>query len=421
MTTSKRGFSAPNNIDAIPEAAYRDAAGRRYETPNAPALQFATIADYREGRTATLSPSAGNGLVDVLVCTVESMDATGVLLLDGVPIAAGDGRYQFEVAPGEHRLEVQGIDASTTEFSINAGATAHFTTGQGCAVRHQVDFRTQLYRVKDASDFVPVLSQKAANRSGAGCLLALAGVLLCVLTAVLAMFVGDDSAASELIGIPALIGVVALVVGFIFGVRTTGALHKRAKANRLPTGRTAPGRHGVLTGQAVAFPSPQDAKDWSAERAVQGPLMVFDLHLFRLTRNADGTAAYTGSGETLALAHAAGVRAWIDDAEVPCDWAAWHYPLAAGEHRCRVVYGDDEAALDFTFTVAAVPDMTVLHVPIRVFRIWDERTGALIGFPPQIAQAVTKVPQSKLGKVANTDNGKADQWVPLRFWPGPGQ
>jgi hypothetical protein len=39
----------------------------------------------------------------------------------------------------------------------------------------------------------------------------------------------------------------------------------------------------------VAFPSPQDAKDWSAATAVQGTLMDFDLHLFRLTRSA-GTA-----------------------------------------------------------------------------------------------------------------------------------
>lgn len=412
---AEHGFSGPADIDPAPKAPYRDLAGRRHEAAAAPVLQFDSIADYREGRSAALAPGAGNGLVDVLVCTAESLDATGILLLDGKPVAAGDGRYQFETTPGRHRLEVQGYDASTTEFTITAGETAHFTTGQSVAVRNQVDFRTQLYRVKDAGDFVPVLSQRASNQSGIGCLTAVIGVVLIIVVAIASQFVEGTSL--ELgFGLAALAGFAALVTGTVLALRTSGGLHKRAKANRLQVARTAPRAGEPLTGPAVAFPSPQDAKEWAAGSAVRGPLVVFDLFLYRLTRGADGTAAYAGNGEAPALAHAAGVRAWIDDAEVPCDWAAWHYPLAAGEHRCRVVYGDNEAAIDFAFDVASASDMAVIHVPVRVFRIWDERSGALTVLPAQIAQRVTKRAKTIVGKTFH-QTADSDDWVPPRIWP----
>ncbi|MFG3342549.1 hypothetical protein [Glycomyces sp. NPDC048151] len=411
---SGHGFTGPDDIDSTPQAAYRDAAGRRHEAPGAPAMRFDSIPDYREGRSATLAPSAGSGLVDVLVCTAASLDACGILLLDGRPIAAGDGRYQFEIAPGRHRLEVQGYDAASTEFTVAAGETAHFTTGQSVAVRNQVDYRTQLYRVKDATDLIPVLSQRAANQSGIGCLTAVVGILLIVASAVTSQF-AESTALEISFAAAVFIGLTALITGTALAFRTTGRLHKRAKANRLTVARVAPAA-APLTGPAVAFPSPYDAKEWSSGRTVRGPLMVFDLYLYRLARRANGTAAYTGTGEDLALAHAAGVRAWIDGTEVPSDWAAWYYPLAAGEHRCRVVYGDDEAELDFAFKVASVADMTVIHVPVRVFRVLDELAGTFTDLRPEIAQWTAKAPQSDVGAFVNADNKKAADWVPARRW-----
>jgi len=409
------GFTGPEDVDAEPKAAYRDSGGRRFEAPGAPTLRFDTIADYREGRSGAAGPSAGHGLLDVLVCTAESLDATGILLIDGTPVAAGDGRYQIDLPAGKHRLEVQGQDAASAEFTIAAGERVHFTTGQGVAVRHQVEFRTQLYRVRDASEFVPVLSQGAANRSGIGCLTAVVGLALVIATAVTVQF--NDNAAVELVlGIVGLVAAVALVGGTVLALRQSNGLHKRAKANRFPPERATPGASGPLTGPAVAFPSPQDAREWAASRTVRGPLVVFDLFLYRLKRSADGTVSYAGSEASLALAHAAGVRAWIDGAEVPSDWAAWHYPLAAGAHRLRVEYGGGEAVGEFEIEVPSVDDMAVVHVPVRVFRIWDEQTQALTDLPPEIAHRVTKRAKGIVGKTY-VNNADSDDWVPPRLWP----
>jgi hypothetical protein len=413
MGGTAHGFTGPGDVDPQPHD-YRDADGRRHQAPGAPPLRYDTIADYREGRSAPADPSAGNGLLDVLVCTAETLDAAGVLLVDGAPVAAGDGRYQIDLPPGPHRLEVQGRDGAAAAFTLAPGERVHYTTGQGVAVRHQVEFRTQLYRVRDASEFVPVLTQGAANRSGAGCLTAVVGLAVVIAAAVATQFV--DSAAVEIaLGVTGLAAAAALIAGTVLALRQSGGLHKRAKANRLPSERVT-GATGPLTGPAVAFPSPQDAREWAAGRTVRGPLVVFDLFLYRLARRPDGTVSYTGRGEPLALAHAAGVRCRIDGAEVPADWAAWHYPLAAGTHRCRVEYGGGEAACEFAIEVPAVDDMAVVHVPVRVFRIWDEAARAFTDLPPQIAQRTVKRAKGIVGQTY-VNNADSDDWVPPRLWP----
>jgi hypothetical protein len=384
-------------FDAPPEA-YRDRDGRRCEAPGAPRLRFDTVADYRAGRSATLDPGAGSGLLDVLVCTAATFDRTGVLLLDGVPVAAGDGRYQLEVAPGRHRLDVQGADAASAAFDIGAGERVHFTTGQGVAVRHQVDYRTQLYRVRDAADLLPVLGGRAANASGAGCLLAVVGALA-LLTAVIASAVG----AAAVAGPAGIAAFVLLGGGGLMGFLATRSLHKRAKGNRLAPERTEAG--------ATAYPSPEDARG----KVSGGPLLVFDLFLYRATRDPDGSIAYSGIGDTLALAHAGPLRTWIDDAEVPCDWAAWHYPLSAGPHRFRVDYAG-EASTEFTLDVPGVGDAAVVHVPVRVFRVWDSASEAFEALPAEITHRITKRPKTAVGRTYQ-NNADPDDWVPPRIWP----
>ncbi|SDD84602.1 hypothetical protein [Glycomyces harbinensis] len=419
MSAAAHGFTGPGDVDPEPNAAYRDANGCRHEAPGAPPMRYASIRDYRKGRSATAEPSAGNGLLDVLVCTAESLDATGVLLLDGVPVAAGDGRYQVDLPPGPHRLGVQGQDGASAEFTLAPGERVHFTTGQGVAVRHQVEFRTQLYRVRDASDFVPVLSQGAASRSGAGCLTAVAGLAVVVGIVIAMQFVDDGGAVGLTLSIIATAAAVALIAGTVVALRQSGGLHKSAKANRLASERVATGAPGPLTGPAVAFPSPQDAREWAAGRRVRGPLVVFDLFLYRLARRADGTVSYTGVGEALALSHAEGIRCLIDGTEVPGDWAAWHYPLAEGEHRFRVEYGaveDGGAHCEFDVEVPSVDDMAVVHVPVRVFRVWDEPTRSFTALPPRIAHRVTKRAKGIVGKTY-VNNGDPDDWVPPRLWP----
>lgn len=410
---AEHGFTDAADIDRVPKAAYRDETGRRYEAPEAPAMRFDSIEVYREGRSAPVAPSADMGLLDVLVCTDATLEATGVLILDGTPIAAGDGRYQFELSPGTHRLEVQGLDAASAEFTVAAGEKVHFTTGQSVAVRHQVDFRTHLYRVRDDTDLVPVLSERAANRSGLGCLTALVGTALIVVVGFTAQFAENDILELAAV-LAAFVGLAALIGGTIAALRTSMGLHKRAKANRVAVERTKPAT-GTLAGPAVAFPSAYDAKEWCAGREVRGPLLVFDLFLYRVTRHADGTASYSGDGEALAFANADSVRAWIDGEKVPADWAAWHYPLKPGEHRCRVEY--DEAAVEFTFEVADVADLSVIHVPVRVFRIWDDRTQSSADLPPQITHREVKRARSIANK---TLSGRTDSnnWVPPRLWLG---
>lgn len=399
MEAAGRAFRDPQDVDDAPRAAYRDRDGRRHEAPGAPTLRFDSVEDYRAGRSAAADPGPGSGLLDVLVCTAATADRTGVLLLDGAPVAAGDGRYQVEVAPGTHRLDVQGADAASAVFTVAAGERVHFTTGQGVAVRHQVDYRTQLYRVRDASDLLPVLGGRAANVSGAGCLIAVVGAIALAF-AMVAVPLSDGGTFGAVAGAIGGVGGLVLIGGAAMGITATRSLHKRAKANRLESART--------DGGATAYPSAEDARG-----KAQGLLVVYDLFLYRLSRADDGTLAYEGTGEALALAHAGRLRTWIDDAEVPCDWAAWNYPLTPGPHRFRVDY-DGEAATEFTVDVPVHGDAAVLHVPVRVFRVWDG-TG-FEPLPAQIAHRITKRAKTAVGRVYQ-NNADPDDWVPPRIWP----
>ncbi|GAA2168432.1 MULTISPECIES: hypothetical protein [Glycomyces] len=402
---AKHGFTSLDDVDPNPKSAYRDRDGRGYVAPGFLA-RFDPAAAVTKGDSPDLDPSLGKALLDLFVCTDERAEGTGVVLLDGRAVAAGDGRYQAEVEPGRHRLEVQGYDATTTEFEAVAGERVCFTTGQGAAVRHHIEFRTELRRVTGRDGFMPVMSAKAANASGIGCLMSIAALPVIVGAGIAMAFV-SGTIAEVALSVVLLLGLAALVAGFTMGVKTTGRLHKRAKATRLES-------HRVATGGAIAFPGPVDAQEWVKERGARGVLLVSDLFLYRLTRTSDG-AEYTGSGEHLAFAHAAGPRVWIDGIEAPADWASWHYPLTPGEHRFAVEYGDSEARHEFTVKVKDVPDLTVVHVPVQVFKLWDADTAAPAELPPRITHSVQREAKSTLAKL-NRNESANDVWVPTRYW-----
>jgi hypothetical protein len=86
---SKHGFTSVEDIDDAPRAAYRDAAGRRYQVRSDLTIDFASVEDYKAGRSRSMGAHGGSGVLDVLVCTTEAGDGTGVLLVDGEPVAAG--------------------------------------------------------------------------------------------------------------------------------------------------------------------------------------------------------------------------------------------------------------------------------------------------------------------------------------------
>lgn len=407
---AKHGFTSLDDVDPNPRSVYKDRDGRGYIAPGFLA-RFDPAAAVTKGDSPDLAPSAGKSLLDLFVCTDERAEGTGVVLLDGRAVAAGDGRYQAEIEPGRHRLEVQGYDATSTEFDAVAGERVCFTTGQGAAVRHHIEFRTELRRVTGREGFMPVLSGRAANASGIGCLLSIAALPVIVGSGIAMAFVSGPVAVA-VFSVLILLGLAALVTGFTMGVSTTGRLHKRAKATRLESRRAI--------GTATAFPGPVDAQEWEKEHGARGVLLVFDLFLYRLTRSSDG-AEYTGSGEHLALAHAAGLRLWVDGAEAPADWASWHYPLAPGEHRFAVEYGAGEygageARHEFTLKVKDVDDLTVVHVPVQVFHLWDTGSATEATLPPRIAHHVQREAKSPLAKL-NRNESQRDEWVPTRYWP----
>lgn len=410
--TAKHGFTSLDDADAVPKSVYRDRDGRNYIVPGFLA-RFDPVLAFLKKASPNLEPAAGKVLLDLFVCTDERVDGSGVVLLDGTAVASGDGRYQAEIEPGRHRLEVQGYDATTTEFEAAAGERVCFTTGHSAAVRHQIDFRTELYRVTGPEGFLPTLSGKATNASSAGCLMVIGGIPVIVGSGIAASIVSNP-VAEAVLSVLALLGLVALVVGFIMGVKTTGRLHKRAKATRLESRRSVAPVAGGFASTAVAFPSAADARDWVKERSARGVLLVFDLFLYRLTRNSNG-AEYTGSGEHLALAHAEGLRLWIDELEAPADWASWHYPLAPGEHRFAVDYGDGEARHEFAVKVKDVDDLTVVHVPVQVFKLWDADAAAPEILPPRIAHSIQREAKSALAKL-NRNESARDEWVPTRYW-----
>ncbi|GAA1660755.1 hypothetical protein GCM10009830_02310 [Glycomyces endophyticus] len=219
----------------------------------------------------------------------------------------------------------------------------------------------------------------------------------------IAVSVAPGGAFATVAGAIGAVGGLALIGGVAAGILATRSLHKRAKANRLDPARTEAG--------ATAYPSAEDARGL----VDGGLLLVFDLFLYRLTRNGDGTAAYEGTGAPLALAHAGPLRTWIDGAEVPCDWSAWHHPLAPGPHRFRVDYAG-EAATEFTLDVPGRGDAMVVHVPVRVCRVWDPAAGAFEPFAPQLAHRITKRAKTLVGRVYQS-NADPDDWVPPRIWP----
>ncbi|THV30110.1 hypothetical protein [Glycomyces paridis] len=401
---AKHGFTSLDEVDPVPRA-YRDRDGRHFAAPGVLA-RFDTAEAFAKRSSPDLQPSVGKALLDLYVCTDLPVGGTGTVLLDGTAVAAGDGRHQIEVEPGRHRIEVQGGDATTAEFEAAAGERVCFTTGHGAAVRNLHEFRTILYRVKGPEGFAAQLTGKAANASATGCLLALAGVPV-IIGAAIAVSVVSSPAAQIVWSVLLLLGVAALVAGFTLGVTVTNRLQKKAAAHRLDA------QHRT-SGSAVAFPSAEDARVWAKGRGVRGVVLVLDLFLYRLTRSG-GTAEYTGVGDHLALAHADGVRVRIDGAEAPADWAAWHYPLAPGEHAFAVEYGDGEARHEFTVKVKDVDDLTVVHVPVQVFRFWDADRAAPATLAPRIAHSVQYEAKSLVGQVTRKESENVN-WVPLRYW-----
>ena len=411
--TTRRGYTSLDDVDAYPKAAYRDRDGRHYEAPGL-ALRFDDVEACRKGRSPLEQPGPGRALLDVFVCTTSRADGTGVLLLDGDPIASGDGRYQVQVEPGRHRLEVQGYDASTTEFDTAAGERVCFTTGHSVAARRQTEYRTELYRVRDPGGFMPLLSAKSANASGIGCLLATAGIPLIAAAAIALNFV--SGAAETVVSVLALAGVAALVTGSTMGIVTTRRFRKRANEMRMAVERTPQPLPGGFPGQSVAFPSAGDARDWARERQVRGALLVFDLFLYRLTRHPGKPAEYAGTGEALAFAHADGLRLTIDGVAAPCDWASWFYPLAAGEHRFTVEYGNGEARHEFSLNIPEPEDVTVVHVPVQVFRLWNAASQTGESLEPRIANNIVRKARSAVGDLNRSVN-ETDTWIPPRYWP----
>lgn len=409
--TSKRGYTSLDDVDPYPRAAYRDRDGRHYSAPGFSARYDSSQAFAKKASPDLPSPPT-NALVDLFVATNVRSDGAGVLLLDGEAVASGDGRYQFEVEPGRHRLEVQGYDASSTEFEAAPGERVCLTTAHGVSVRRQTDFRTELYRVRGPEGLV----LRSVAGSGMGCLAAILGVLMLGVSGLLMSFFSFGLAAEIVMTVLIGVGFVLIVAGFLTEIRPVRRLHKHAKDLRLdPARRTVP-VPGGFGGDAVAFPSPEDAREWARERRVRGVLLVFDLFLYRLTREPGRPAEYSGTGEDLAMAHAEGLRLWIDGAEAPCDWASWHYPLEAGEHVFAVEYGGGETRHEFTVKAKDRDDLTVIQVPVQVFRLWNTRSGRGEALEPRIAHKVQREARSEIGKL-NRRPGERDEWVPGRYFP----
>lgn len=415
-SASKHGFRSPDDVDNAPLAPYRDVSGRRYRAEDDLLVDFDSVEEYRAGRSAAMQPREGQGVLDVFVCTSRTADATGVLVLNGRPIAAGDGRYQVELPPGTYSLDVQGADATTAEFELAPGERVCFTTGYSVSVAHQVEYRTQLYRVQDGTDYLPMLDASELNRSGIGCLVGAGALAVLLVAGLLTVFLPEGTwtdAASVVTAVSAL----TLVGSVVANLLVVRRLHRRAESKRIePVHRSA--ENG-----AIAFPSPEDLRTWHRRGTPLGVAVVFDLFFYRLTREADGAVVYTGSSEALALAHAGRPRLWIDGAEVPCDWSTWYYPLSAGEHRFTVEYGPEPDGStvrhDFSHKVVDTDDISVLQVPIRVFRIWDERQQRLTALPPQAADRVSKKARYAVTRMDGRKSG--DFWHPPRLWPAPGE
>jgi hypothetical protein len=409
---SECGFTSPDDVDPAPLAAYRDSAGRHYEAASGLTVRFSPYGD----RGEDLAPSAGTGVLDVFVCTNIAVDGAGLLLVDGVLVAAGDGRYQVELPPGPHRVEVQGADASSAEFTLAPGERVAFSSGHGVAVRHEIEFSTELYRVQPGSDPVPRLTGRDANTSSIGCTAALAGLLLLVIGSILSSVV-DSALLQVVFAVAAVVGVIGLIGGCVAAFRTTGRLHKRAAALQVqPVYRTRPAP-SVHVGGPVAFPSPFDLRDWSHRRRELGVALVFDLYLYRAVK--DAAVAYEGTGEAPALAAAGGLRLWIDGIAAPCDWAVWYYPLPHGRHSFRVEYegpAGESAEHTFEYDVRNPASPAVVHVPVRVFRIWDAGGGRHLDLPPRIAHRLARRPQHRITKYSKGHPGE-DGWSPHRIWP----
>lgn len=370
------------SFDSEPQA-YRDEDGRRYLVDRRLEIRFDSTEDYRGGRSETVLPREGLGALDVFVCTNLNAGATGILVIDDEVAAAGDGRYQVALPPGPHRIEVQGADASSSEFSIAAGERVRFTTGQGAVVRHRPGFHTRLWRVKEDADLFPRLARPAAVSASLGCLATLAGLVVLIVALVWAVVSGSKTA--EIVAAIAMgVSAAGLVTGVAMGVSTVERLRRELEAARLGVLRRVPSEARSLTGDALAFPTLHDLKQ--SGLGSTGIALDLDLLLYRLGRHPDGSVAYSGSGEDLASARAGSIRLWIDDAEVPCGWGAWFYPVPSGTRQCRVAYVpafEDEGRASAEFAVE-VADVSTARVAVSAFRL-AEPGRPLTLRAPQIA------------------------------------
>ncbi|GAB3656105.1 hypothetical protein [Glycomyces tarimensis] len=391
---SRFGFASAEDVDLEPKSAYRDEDGQRYLGTGPFPVHFDAAEAFRLGESVRVNPGEGLGVLDVFVCTNVSASATGVLLIDGQVIGAGDGRYQVQLPPGTHQVEVQGAEGASWEFSVAAGERVCFTSGHGVAHYQRPGYRTWLYRVKDESRFYPLVNRSAAMSASFGCLLTVIGLLVVIGAATWAA-VGGGRIAETVAAIAVLVAAGGLVAGVVMGATTAQRVRRQIAAARIDTRRHARTRPSCLAGEAVAFPSTQDLHRWWG--GTTGVAVAFDLLLYRVTREEDGSVSYSGTGERLALAHADRVRLWIDGVEVPADWSTWFYPLAPGPHEFGIEYGPDaegdSAVHDFEFAVA---DVAEIHVPVRVFRVWDPSDGRFSPLPPQVSHRVARTRRSQV-------------------------
>ncbi|GAB3219986.1 hypothetical protein GCM10027447_03780 [Glycomyces halotolerans] len=291
---------------------------------------------------------------------------------------------------------MQGADASSAEFTIDPGERARFTSAHGVAVRHQPGFHTRLYQVSGASDFLPTVTRDAARSASLGCLVTVVGLVTVIVGAVWAALTGSQTA--EIMAATAvLLAAVGLMTGVVMGVRTAQRVQRRVEASRIGVERRRT--------NALAFASPYYLR--RLDSGSTGAALVFDLFLYRVERRDDGSVAYTGEDEELPLAHAGPVRLWIDDVEAPCDWSTWFYPLDEGRHSFRVQYGPDRFGETAHHRFAlVVQGLSVVHVPVRVFRI--AAGGTVSSLPPQVSHRITLV---------GAFDRRHDDWLPSRMWP----
>jgi hypothetical protein len=370
-----------------------------------------TATEFHEGRSPTVGPGPDRGMLDILLSTRGSGDGAGVLLIDGDLVAAGDGRYQVEIEPGRHIVEVQGREAAQAAITIVPGERVCLTTDQSGDLVATDRHTSPIARIDRLERLRMPESRGKTLRRRSGIALLLLALLVyfggIVYGHATSPEVAAGSALRRFTFTPegnrlfwsSCCLAIAVVVPAVVLIGWDRVNHRKAIADHLDAdlGRDehcdVPG-----SGPAVHIADGVHHRKYMPPGA-SGVLVKYALQAHRVAadRQRESVPDWSGDSPALSASYVEPPRANIDGVPVPCSWGTWFYALPPGGHRIAVrvsgAYNSQVGEVAYSgepdmvreTTVTVEPGQVVdLRVLADVYRVWRPGEQLVESFTPRL-------------------------------------